>query len=288
MWMEIIRCKGPYNFDSVLDRLSMDPIISLSKSEKTINVPLHIEDMPHVITVKAIGTIDKPVFEVSGKDEKVKKAALKRINSIFRWDFSLEDVAIHFQKTNIAKIFEQHKGTPIVLEFDLYNCLVKCIIHQQLNLAFAHTLTTRFVKRYGYEGEGVWFYPKPEVVAGLQYDELRELQFSRRKAEYLIDTSKLIVEGIVNFDELAQQSDEEIMKSLIKVRGIGPWTVQSLLLSGLGRPNLFPKADIGIQRAIQKHFNLEKKPSHDEMDQYSEQWSPYLSYATLYLWRSIE
>lgn len=288
MWMEIIRCKGPYNFDSVLDRLSMDPLISLSKSEKVINVPLLIEDKPNVITVKGIGMIDEPVFEVSGKDEKTKEAALKRIKSIFRWNFSLEDVAMHFEKTNIAKIFEQHKGTPIVLEFDLYNCLVKCIIHQQLNLAFAHTLTTRFVKRYGYEVDGVWFYPKPEVVAKLQYDELRELQFSRRKAEYLIDTSKLIVEGIVNFDELAQQSDEEIMKSLIKVRGIGPWTVQSLLLSGLGRPNLFPKADIGIQRAIQQHFNLEKKPSHDEMDQYSEQWSPYLSYATLYLWRSIE
>lgn len=288
MWMETVVCKGPYNFDSVLDRLSMDPIISLNKSEKLINVPLLIEDKPNVITVKAVGTLHKPVFEVSGKDENIKEAALKKVERIFRWDFLLQDVVMHFQQTNIAKIFEQHKGTPLVLEFDLYSCLVKCIIHQQLNLAFAHTLTARFVKQFGYEVDNVWFYPKPEVVARLKYEELRKLQFSQRKAEYLIDTSKLIADKNLNLDELAKQSDEEILKTLIKIRGIGPWTVQNMLLSGLGRPNLFPKADIGVQRAIQQHFQLETKPTNDEMDQYSEQWSPYLSYATLYLWRSIE
>lgn len=288
MWMETVVCKGPYNFDSVLDRLSMDPIISLNKSEKVIKVPVLIEDKPNVITVKAVGTIHEPAFEVSGKDESMKEAALKKVKSIFRWDYPLQDVAKHFQQTNIAKIFKQHEGTPLVLEFDLYSCLVKCIIHQQLNLAFAHTLTARFVKQFGYEVDNVWFYPKPKVVARLKYEELRELQFSQRKAEYLIDTSKLIADKILNLDELAKQSDEEILKTLIKIRGIGPWTVQNMLLSGLGRPNLFPKADIGVQRAIQQHFQLEAKPTNDEMDQYSEQWSPYLSYATLYLWRSIE
>lgn len=288
MWMETVVCKGPYNFDSVMDRLSMDPIISLNTSEKVIKVPVLIENKPNVITVKAVGTIHEPAFEVSGKDESMKEAALKKVKSIFRWDYPLQDVAKHFQQTNIAKIFKQHEGTPLVLEFDLYSCLVKCIIHQQLNLAFAHTLTARFVKQFGYEVDNVWFYPKPEVVARLKYEELRELQFSQRKAEYLIDTSKLIADKILNLDELTKQSDEEILKTLIKIRGIGPWTVQNMLLSGLGRPNLFPKADIGVQRAIQQHFQLEAKPTNDEMDQYSEQWSPYLSYATLYLWRSIE
>ncbi len=242
MWMERIVCKGPYNFDSVLERLSMDPIITLNKSENSIKVPLLIKDHPYVISIRATGTIYGPVFEVSGKDETVKEASLKKVASIFGWDVSLREVDDHFQKTNISKIFGRHKGTPLVLEFDLYSCLVKCIIHQQLNLAFAHTLTTRFVKQFGYEIDNVWFYPKPETVAKLQYEELRALQFSGRKAEYLIDTSKLIAEGNLNLHELAKHSDEEITKTLIKIRGIGPWTVQNLLLSGLGRPNLFPKA----------------------------------------------
>ncbi|QGQ44251.1 DNA-3-methyladenine glycosylase family protein [Metabacillus sediminilitoris] len=288
MWKEIIATAGPYHFDRVLDRLSIDPVNFLHLEEKFVKVPLVIEEMPYVIRVKAVGSTADPLFEVSGNDEKVKEQAIKEVKRIFQFDFPLQTLSLHFEKTNIAEIFQQHAGTPLVLEFDLYRCLIKCIIHQQLNLAFAHTLTERFVTNFGYQVEDVWFYPKPETVAALKYDDLRALQFSGRKAEYVIDTSRLIAEGTLNLAELKMMSDEEIMKKLIKVRGIGPWTVQNLLLAGLGRPNLFPKADIGVQKAIQKHFKLEKKPTSEEMDEYSLQWAPYLSYATLYFWRSIE
>lgn len=288
MWKEFVATEGPYDFDRVLDRLSLDPLIFLNKEDKFVKVPLVIEDKPYVIKVRAVGSTADPRFEVSGTDEKVKVLALKKVQRIFQWDFSLHTLGLHFKTTNIADIFHQHAGTPLVLEFDLYSCLMKCIIHQQLNLAFAHTLTERFVTNFGYQVEEVWFYPKPETVAALKYDDLKALQFSGRKAEYVIDTSRLIAEGKLNITELDMLSDDDIMKKLIKIRGVGPWTVQNLLLAGLGRPNLFPKADIGIQKAIQKHFMLEKKPTSEEMVQYSKQWAPYLSYATLYLWRSIE
>ncbi|WP_299088933.1 DNA-3-methyladenine glycosylase [uncultured Metabacillus sp.] len=288
MWRETITTEGPYDFERVLSRLSLDPVNTLNLEEKIVKVPLVIEDKPYVIIVQAVGTIANPCFDISGSDEKVKDRALKKIIKIFQFDFPLHTLGLHFQKTNIAEIFQQHAGTPLVLEFDPYRCLMKCIIHQQLNLAFAHKLTERFVKTFGYQVDDVWFYPRPETVAALQYDDLKALQFSGRKVEYVIDTSRLIAEGKLNFAELDMLSDDEIMKRLIKIRGIGPWTVQNLLLSGLGRPNLFPKADIGVQNAIKKHFKLEKKPTAEEMDQYSKQWEPYLSYATLYLWRSIE
>lgn len=288
MWKEIVAAEGPYDFDRVLDRLSLDPVIFLNKEDKFVMVPVIIDENPFVIKVQAVGSTMKPSFEISGSDESVKELALKTVQRIFQWDFSLHTLGLHFQTTNIAEIFRQHAGTPIVLEFNLYSCLMKCIIHQQLNLAFAHTLTKRFVTTFGYQVDDVWFYPKPETIAALEYEDLKALQFSGRKAEYVIDTSRLISQGKLNLTELDMLSDEEIMKKLIKVRGIGPWTVQNLLLAGLGRPNLFPKADIGIQKAIQKHFNLEKKPTSEEMDQYSKLWAPYLSYATLYLWRSIE
>lgn len=119
MWMETVECNGPYNFDAVLDRLSKDPIIALNKSDRSIKVPLLIEDKPYVISVKAIGTIHEPAFEISGKDVSIKEPAQKQIERIFRWNFPLKEVDMHFQQTNIAKIFEQHKGTPIVLEFEI-------------------------------------------------------------------------------------------------------------------------------------------------------------------------
>ncbi|MBM7605027.1 DNA-3-methyladenine glycosylase II [Metabacillus crassostreae] len=288
MWVETVSFEGPYHFDQVLDRLSMDPVISLDVVERTVKVPLVFKHNPYVFTIKAIGTIEEPRFEISGHDEDIRIRALTEINRIFQWDFSLKVISLHFQETNLSQIFSMHAGTPLVLEFDLYSCLMKSIIHQQLNLKFAHMLTNRFVTSFGYQVDDVWFYPSPKKIAELDYEQLTNLQFSRRKAEYVIDTSRLVENGTLNLEKLDMLSDDEVVKELVKVRGIGPWTAQSLLLSGLGRPNLFPKADIGIQKAIQKHFNLEKKPTSEEMDIYSEKWTPYLSYATLYLWRSIE
>jgi DNA-3-methyladenine glycosylase II len=74
----------------------------------------------------------------------------------------------------------------------------------------------------------------------------------------------------------------------VKYRGIGPWTAGSFLLFGLGRPNLFPLADIGLQNALKKLWTTTEKPKAEEISSHFPQWSPYLSYASLYLWRSIE
>ena len=118
--------------------------------------------------------------------------------------------------------------------------------------------------------------------------ELSDLQFSTRKAEYLIGLSEQVASGELQLKKLAMQTDQEIMDTLIKIRGIGSWTAENFLLFGVGRPNLFPIADIGIQNAFKQLYNLPQKPTKEEMLIYSKNWSPYLSYASLYLWRSVE
>ncbi|CAM5262748.1 DNA-3-methyladenine glycosylase [Bacillus safensis FO-36b] [Bacillus safensis subsp. safensis] len=90
-------------------------------------------------------------------------------------------------------------GTPLMLDFHLYHCLMKCIIHQQLNLSFVRAHETICVHTYGEQIEGVWFDPLPETIASLETDDLRKLQFSQRKAEYVIDVSKRIVSGSLYF-----------------------------------------------------------------------------------------
>jgi DNA-3-methyladenine glycosylase II len=247
-----------------------------------------IENTPIVAQVKAIGSTKAPEFVISGTEGALQKKAAERLGEIFQWNTPLETIHQHFQNTDLKGIFDQHYGTPIVLDFDPYSCLLKCIIHQQLNLSFAHTLTERFVKTFGFEKDGVWFYPLPGTVAELQVEDLRELQFSGRKAEYVIGIAKEIASGNLNFEELKNKSDQEVFDQLIKLRGVGPWTVQNFLMFGFGRQNLFPMADIGIQNALKKQYQLEAKPTLQEMESFSKGWDPYLSYASLYLWRSIE
>lgn len=287
MWEEKIAVKGPYDFNNALERLSLDPLNVVNIKEKEVRIPVNGQADLHVVIVKSLGTIEAPVFLVSSKKLNV-ETAIKKISNIFQWNVSLEEIHNHFKGTNLVRLFSNQVGNPLVLEFDVYNCLIKCIIHQQLNLAFAHRLTERFVKTFGEEYEGVWFYPSPEKVANISCHDLRKMQFSQRKAEYIIDTSKLITSGEVNINDLCNYSNEEIVKKLIKIRGVGPWTVQNVLLFGLGRQDLLPSTDIGILNAMKSYFELDQKPTHDQVLELSKEWSPYKSYASLYLWRSIE
>jgi DNA-3-methyladenine glycosylase II len=284
-----VKVEGPYDFDRVLERLALDPLNAVDQVDRNVKVPYYLpEGKGEVIKVQATGTTEEPEFSITFENEENLEEKQSRISDIFQWHTGLRDMHEHFLQTDLKPIFEEHIGTPIILEFDPFATIIKSIIHQQLNLKFAFTLTHRFVTKYGWQKDGVWFYPSPEKVACLTVEELRELQFSQRKAEYAIGIGQKVSNGELGMDKLAEKPDEEVIKELTKIRGIGPWTAQSFLLFGLGRPNLFPKADIGIQNAIKKLFQMEQKPTMDELDQFSASWHPYLSYASLYLWRSIE
>lgn len=288
VWHEKIDIEGPYNFGRVLERLSLDPLNQIDFKEKSLKVPVLIKEKPFVVTVRSTGTIEKPSFELSGSDETYKLLIVERVAEIFQWYAPLKDIHDHFKQTDLNEIFQEHLGTAFVLDFNSFGCLLKCIIHQQLNLTFAYTLTQRFVKTFGFEIEGVWFYPNPETVAALTVEQLRELQFSGRKAEYTIGIGKAAASGELDIEALKQEDEQVIFEKLIKLRGIGPWTVQNFLMFGLGRKNLFPTADIGLQNALKKLYKLDAKPTVAEMEEYMINWQPYLSYASLYLWRSIE
>ncbi|GAA0341898.1 DNA-3-methyladenine glycosylase [Bacillus carboniphilus] len=281
---------GPYHFDGILQRLSLDPLNQVDLEQRFIKVPVYIQDEKIPVTVQATGTLEQPEFLLTFQENNqvTKTDVKKEVERLFQWNTNMQEIHEHFLQTDLAPIFEQHKGTPLVLDFGLYSCVIKCIIHQQLNLSFAFTLTQRFVETFGEQKEGVWFYPSPEVIANLKVEDLRELQFSGRKAEYVIGFSQLVASGEIDLHELKSKDEAYIMDTLMRVRGIGKWTAENFLSFGLGRPNLFPAADIGLQNALKNLHQLDRKPTYEEMDEWKEAWKPYMTYASLYLWRSIE
>jgi DNA-3-methyladenine glycosylase II len=191
----------------------------------------------------------------------------------------------------LAPVVREREGLRPVLDPTLYECLIKTIISQQLNLSFAGTLIDRLMRLAGerveFEGESVCAFPTPDRVAALSYEDLTRLQFNRRKAEYVIDISRMVAEGRLNLEGLRRRSDEEVMEILLPLRGIGRWTVECLLLFGMGRPDLLPAADIGLRRAVQKVYGLAERPGEKEVRRIGEAWAPWRSYATFYLWDAI-
>lgn len=281
MMTETVELSFPYRIDDAIGRLALDPLNYVDVNQKIVKIPLENS----IITLQSIGTFQEPKFNLIGVES---DDQWKRIMSIFHFHKSLEPVSSHFANTNLNELFSKYEGTPIITDFSLYANIIKSIIHQQLNLSFARTLTERFVQTFGEQKDNVWFYPSAAKIAMVNIDTLRNMQFSTRKAEYIIGVSKAIAEEELLLESLAMESDETIMNILTKYRGIGPWTAESFLLFGLGRENLFPVADIGLQNSLKKLWKLENKPLKEEITSHFTEWSPYKSYAALYLWRNIE
>ena len=265
----------------------MDPLQCVDDHNQILKVPLIIQQEKGVYSVQFIGTDEQPCFEISGKDVSKREEVVTRINQMFDFQMDTPSISSTLRKTNIHSLVDDYIGMPIICEPDVYSALLKNIVHQQLNMKFAYTLTYRFVTRYGTKMDDVWFYPNPEVVSKLKVDELRELQFSKRKAEYVIGIAEKMLSGDLDLEKLYTQTNNEVYDELLPIRGVGLWTVECVLLFGLGRKDILPAGDVGIQNALMKWYQLPTKPSKEEVLAYKKKWSPYSSYVSMYLWESL-
>ncbi|MBD0383783.1 DNA-3-methyladenine glycosylase 2 family protein [Paenibacillus sp. WST5] len=175
---------------------------------------------------------------------------------------------------------------------DLFEAMSWGIIGQQINLTFAYTLKRRLVEAFGtrleWEGRTYWSFPTPERIAELTPEDLTALQFTEKKAEYLIGVAKLMAEGTLTKEKLLALHDLQAMeKELVRIRGIGPWTANYVLMRCLRDPAAFPIADVGLHNALKHAMGLEDKPSLEEIRQLAAKWSGWEAYATFYLWRIL-
>ncbi len=173
-----------------------------------------------------------------------------------------------------------------------FEALATAIIDQQLNVAFAVTLRQRFIENFGprWEVNGRTFrcFPMAETVAELEVADLRRLQFSTRKAEYIIAVAHRQVAGDFVSERLERLSDDELRQKLLALRGVGPWTAEYTGLLGLGREDFLPAGDVGLQKAVQRAYGLAERPRAEEVYTLAQAWRPYRGIATIYLWRWLE
>ena len=191
----------------------------------------------------------------------------------------------------LRPLFESYRGLRLIGFPDLFEALTWAIIGQQITLSFAYTLKRRFVEQYGesqiIEGVTYWTFPRAEVIATLEPEALRPLQFSRRKAEYIRDIAREIVEGTLSKPVLQQLSTEDIRKRLLRIRGVGEWTADYVLMKCFQDQTAFPVADAGLHQALMHHVGLSHKPTLKEVKRYGARWGGWEAYATFYLWRSL-
>jgi DNA-3-methyladenine glycosylase II len=192
----------------------------------------------------------------------------------------------------LGKAVESFYGLRIIGIPDLFEALCWGILGQQINLSFAYTLKRRFVEKYGrsvmHDGVTYWVFPSPEDIAKLPVEELESLRMTKKKSEYLIGAAKLMVDGKLSKEMLLEIVDyKSAEKMLVKIRGIGPWTANYVLMRCLRYPSAFPIDDVGLQNAIKHRLGREQKPAKDEIMKLAVNWTNWESYATFYLWRFL-
>lgn len=183
--------------------------------------------------------------------------------------------------TLLLPVIEKYGDIEITLATDYYEFLLSSIIGQQLSGKVADVIWRRVVEFYG---EAI----SPDLVMKTENVDLRNLGISYSKINYLKNLSNFVVSGEIDFDKLETLSDEEVIEKLITVKGIGNWTAQMFLIFALGREDVFSVGDGGLQRAVKILYKMEEIPSKKELIRISSKWSPYKSYASLYLWKSLE
>lgn len=159
--------------------------------------------------------------------------------------------------------------------------LTRAIVYQQLSTKAAATIYGRFEALCGGAVE-------PQVVTGLADPQLRGAGLSTRKARYVKDLAGRVASGALVLEGIEARSDEEIIASLTEVKGIGRWSVHMFLMFRLGRPDVLPELDLGIQKAVKQAYRLRAMPKPDRVRKIGAKWSPHSTIASWYLWRSLD
>ncbi|MEO0474173.1 MAG: DNA-3-methyladenine glycosylase, partial [Bacteroidota bacterium] len=172
---------------------------------------------------------------------------------------------------------------------DLFEALCWAIMGQQINLPFAYQLRRRVIEQYGeafeWDGSVYWFFPQPKDVLRASVEELMELKLTRRKSEYVLGVAELLESGTLSKAQLLTLPDPTaIEKHLVRIRGIGPWTAQYIALRCLRHPDAWPTGDVGLQNAVKRALQMERKATQEELNELGEAWIGWRSYATFYLW----
>lgn len=289
-----IEIPGTFNFQRCLDYLNQSPLEIMHKVKKDkVYKLIYFTGKPVVLKIKQKDNFIVAENLNGGKLNVAWKHAIH--NFVVDW-FDLDRDLGPFYKMAandliLNEVVKTYDGLRLMSIPDIFEAVSWAILGQQINLNFAYRLKERLVKKYGksfkHKGNTYYAFPAPETIAKLSPDDLRPYQISQRKAEYLIGVAKLMAQGALDKDALLKLPPKTAKLNLIKVRGIGNWTANYVIMKCLRYPDGFPLEDVGLHNALKLKLNLPTKPDLATIKKIGNKWQPWRGYATFYLWQTL-
>ncbi len=174
-------------------------------------------------------------------------------------------------------------GLKVRRESDLFNALARTIVYQQLSGKAAATIHGRFTTLFNDN------LPEAAQAGRLSMEQLRSVGLSRNKGLAIQDLAEKSLDGsLAGMRQIARMDDAQVIENLSQVRGIGPWTAQMFLIFNLGRPDVMPATDLGVQKGVQGVYCMRKLPEPEQLMRKTRHLAPYRSAASWYFWRAAD
>jgi DNA-3-methyladenine glycosylase II len=229
------------------------------------------QTIPYACTV--LGTIDKPALEITIAQAAHAPAIAALVSRMFITAPGALEALMQIDPV-IAQLESRFRGVRPVMQAELFTALVRSITAQQVNLPWATTLRRRLAETFGcrhHLGEHWVIGLVPDRLAAATVADLRALQFSTRKAEYIIGLATAVTEGALDLEALRLASDDEVIARLTALRGLGRWTAEWFLARALGRARV-SAGDLGVRKAVAVVYLQGRMPSEIEVRELTAHW----------------
>lgn len=257
---------------------------------------LDVGDTLCLANVRSLGTMDSPSLEVGIIGTKLDKAVVTKAQKQISWILGIDQNLLPFYRMAqndraLSPLVKRLRGLHIPHTASIYEALVQAILGQQINSHVARLLRTLLIETYGptleISGNIYHCFPRATNLATAGITGLRAIKLSARKAQYIVDISNRIILGQLDLESLRLRPDEEVIRTLTSLRGVGLWTTHWLFIRALGRNDGFPHEDLALCRTLSRLLNSAIPFTPAATLEYSQQWSPFRSYVTSYLFAAI-
>jgi len=296
----VIKPKPPFNFDLTAKVFSDEINLCMRDNEicKYSNGKywrvLNANNKLIFIMIESTGDTNNPSLEVELiSDKKISKGDEESVKDTISFMFNLNLDLIPFYKTMkcdpiISKLIKKLYGLKVTASPTVFEALVHVILEQQISLQAAYRIETRLIKKFGeimkIDNKVFYAFPTPERLSVVENQDIRSCGVSQRKAEYICEIARQIVERKLDLEALKNKESEEIMKELCKIRGIGPWTAELTIIRGMNKFDVIPADDLGLRRHFSRYYFTGKGTvSSSQVREISEKWDKWKGLVGFYL-----
>ena len=295
----IVRPVPPYDFELTAGQ----PNYSRDQQFKTEDYAdgayirlLDLGDKVALAYVRSTGAVDQPELSCTLTGEDLTDHDAERAAEQIAWLLGCDQ--------DLRPFYDSVAGDPVLADVvndfygyhntrtaSVYEGLVQAVMGQQIATNVARIIRSLLVENYGVRstiaGREWYAFPRAGSLATAEVEDLRQLKLSYRKAEYIQGIARATIDSGDGFQGLHDVEDEEVVKRMVALRGVGQWTAQWILVRALARPDGFPVGDLALRRTVSSLYFDGEEIDDARLLEFSARWSPWRSYATSYLFAAL-